>query len=203
MRAPARPWLFASDRRTSTLSSPSVEREDVEVTVAGRDRELEVDLVDDDDRLEPVGDRDDLGERHAVAGRDCSASRARRAGPRTPRAAARIRSAGCRVAGCARGTAMTLAPARAASTANIGNVGVGTTTASPGPTTAVVTRRISSSAPEPGMTRCGATPGMRTDRGPQAAVAEVPVFDDGRGVPAAATPRARAGSGPSPRVFMS
>ena len=47
---------------------PAGEPEDIEVTVAGRDRELEVDLVDDDDRLEAVGDRGDLGQGHAVPG---------------------------------------------------------------------------------------------------------------------------------------
>ena len=48
---------------------PIGERHGVEVRVPGRDRELEVHLVDDDDRLEAVGDRGDLGERHAVPGR--------------------------------------------------------------------------------------------------------------------------------------
>ena len=47
------------------------------------------------------------------------------------------------------------APASRASTANIANVGIGITTASPGPTACVVTSRMSSSAPAPGTIRCG------------------------------------------------
>ena len=69
-----------------------------------------------------------------------------------------MRSTGCRSPGSPRATSTTVAPARRASTANIAKVGVGMTTESPGPTVMVVTRRISSSAPAPGITRTAGEP---------------------------------------------
>ncbi len=60
---------MASERRTITLSSSGDSVERIESARAGRDREVEVDLVDDDHRLEPGGHGAEVVEAVRVAGR--------------------------------------------------------------------------------------------------------------------------------------